>query len=95
MFNDNKNLMLAVALSVVVLAAARVGEAFRRTGAVYLKADWTRRDPLIARTLAANGREGVPLYLVYGPGAATPTVLPQILTEGAVVQAIETAAKPA
>ena len=77
------------------LAGARVVDAFRETGAVYLKADWTRRDATIARTLAANGREGVPLYLVYGPGGAAPRVLPQLLTEGAVVQAIEAAAKPA
>ena len=76
------------------LAGARVVDAFRRTGAVYLKADWTKRDATIARTLAANGREGVPLYLVYGPGGAAPKVLPQLLTEGAVVAAIEAAAKP-
>ena len=77
------------------LAGGRVADAFKKTGAVYLKADWTRRDPLIARTLAANGREGVPLYLVYGPGRATPQVLPQLLTEGSVAAAILAAAKPA
>jgi hypothetical protein len=37
----------------------------------------------------------VPLYVLYPPGAAagpgtgTPTVLPQILTEGAVIEAID------
>ena len=77
------------------LAGARVADAFKKTGAVYLKADWTKRDPLIARTLAANGREGVPLYLVYGPGRATPQVLPQLLTEGSVAAAVLAAAKPA
>ena len=50
-----------------------------------LRADWTRQDPDITRTLEANGRAGVPLYLFYPkPGAegeGRPTIiLPQILT---------------
>ncbi|MBE7218956.1 MAG: thioredoxin family protein [Caulobacteraceae bacterium] len=77
------------------LAGARVADAFRKTGAVYLKADWTKRDATIARVLAANGREGVPLYLVYGPGRETPQVLPQLLTEGAVAAALQSAAAKA
>jgi thiol:disulfide interchange protein DsbD len=39
--------------------------------------------------LAAHGRSGVPLYLYYAPGAAEPKVLPQILTEGEVLAALE------
>ncbi len=31
---------------------------------VYLKADWTRKDPEIALMLARYGRTGVPLYLL-------------------------------
>ena len=44
---------------------ARVAEAFKRTNAAYLKGDWTNRDAEIAAALAAQGRAGVPLYLVY------------------------------
>ena len=35
-----------------------------------------------------NGRSGVPLYLYYAPGAAKPKILPQILTQDAVLAAI-------
>jgi len=72
------------------LAGRRVSEAFQRTGAVYLKADWTNRNDAIARALAEHGRSGVPLYLVYGP-AGEPQILPQLLTEGLVVSALEKA----
>ncbi len=76
------------------LTGRAVADAFARHKAVYLKADWTKRDALIARTLTEHGRSGVPLYLVYGP-TGEPAVLPQLLTEGLVVQAVETAARPA
>jgi thiol:disulfide interchange protein DsbD len=75
------------------LAGRAVADAFARTGAVYLKADWTLRDARIAKALAEQGRSGVPLYLVYAPGAAKPEVLPQLLTEGLVVEAIDKAAR--
>jgi thiol:disulfide interchange protein DsbD len=70
-----------------------VAEAFKAAGAVYLVADWTNRDATIAAALAEHGRAGVPLYLVYGADGAPPAVLPQLLTEGMVVQAIGKAAK--
>jgi thiol:disulfide interchange protein DsbD len=35
----------------------------------------------------------VPLYLVYAPGAVEPRILPQLLTEGVVVEALEKAAR--
>lgn len=69
------------------LATRAVADAFRRTGAAYLKADWTNPDPAIAKALADHGRSGVPLYLVYGPAGA-PQVLPQILTAGVVTDAL-------
>ncbi len=64
----------------VVFSSAEVASALKRAGAVYLVADWTNRDPVIAKALAAEGRIGVPLYLYYPPGAARPTTLPQLLT---------------
>lgn len=64
---------------------------FSERGLVYLKADWTARDDVIARELAAHGRTGVPLYLYYAPGALAPVILPQILTEDIVRNAVETA----
>ena len=42
----------------------------------YLKADWTTRNPEIARVLERFGRSGVPLYLLYA-GGGEPVVLPK------------------
>jgi len=71
-----------------------VADAFQRTGTVYLKADWTNRDATIARELAAHGRAGVPLYLYYPAGGGDPQVLPQLLTPGLVVEALESGRAP-
>jgi thiol:disulfide interchange protein len=72
----------------VALRSPVVAGAFARKGVVLLKADWTRRDPAITRVLGSFGRNGVPLYLFY-PTAGEPAVLPQILTEGIVIDATE------
>src|SRR5690606_9144018 len=74
------------------LSTAEVADAFRRTGTVYLKADWTLKDEIIAGELARHGRAGVPLYLVYGKGSQDGVILPQILTGKTVVDALEAAA---
>ena len=75
------------------LATRAVSDAFARTGAVYLKADWTRADPAISAALSQQGRSGVPLYLVYGPHSETPVILPQLLTSGTVIAALQSAAR--
>jgi thiol:disulfide interchange protein DsbD len=78
----------------VALRGPAVAEAFARRGVVYLKADWTTRDAEITKVLGAFGRSGVPLYVLYsgGPPAGTPSpaplVLPQILTEGTILDAV-------
>jgi thiol:disulfide interchange protein DsbD len=73
----------------VALRAPAVQEAFARRGVVMLKADWTKRDPIITRVLGTFGRNGVPLYLLYPAGGATrdPAVLPQILSERILIDA--------
>lgn len=71
------------------LSGAAVRDAFARKHIAYLVADWTRRDPAITALLSEHGRSGVPLYLYYAPGARDPVVLPQILTEGIVLDALE------
>jgi thiol:disulfide interchange protein DsbD len=45
-----------------------------------LRADWTRRDAAISAELARLGRNGVPVYAIYKPGQALPTLLPELLT---------------
>jgi len=76
----------------VAFSTKRAAAAFAKTGAVYLKADWTRRDGAIAADLAKYGRAGVPLYLVYGAKGGEPSILPQILTGDIVAAAVEKAA---
>jgi len=75
------------------LSAPQVKDAFKRTGTVYLRADWTNRNAEIAHTLQAQGRAGVPLYLVYDRKGGAPHVLPQLLQADAVVQALDAAAR--
>ncbi len=70
----------------------KVQALFRDKRVVLMKGDWTNRDPAITAALSAFGRAGVPLYLLYNapPGAATPRVLPQLLTPGVVAEALAT-----
>ncbi|GEP01202.1 protein-disulfide reductase DsbD family protein [Methylobacterium haplocladii] len=65
-----------------------VKAAFRANGVVVLRGDWTNQNPEITTLLERYGRSGVPLYLLYR-GKAEASVLPQILTEGVVLAAIE------
>jgi thiol:disulfide interchange protein/DsbC/DsbD-like thiol-disulfide interchange protein len=68
-------------------ADSAVQEVFRNKNVTLMKGDWTNRDPKITQALAAFGRAGVPLYVVYNsrPGSSQPLVLPQLLT-AAIVQ---------
>lgn len=70
------------------LRGARVAAAFEAANVAYLKADWTTPDDAIAAELARHGRAGVPLYLYYAPGAERPVVLPQVLSERVVIDAV-------
>ena len=47
---------------------------------VLLRADWTRRDAAISTELSRLGRNGVPVYAIYKPGQALPTLLPELLS---------------
>lgn len=71
------------------LSSPRLAQAMQRANAVYLVGDWTRRDDAITRELERHGRSGVPLYLLYRPGQAEPRILPQLLTDGLVIEALE------
>lgn len=66
-------------------------ELLGRTGAVYMRGDWTNTDPAISAFLEKHNAVGVPLYVVYGPGAP-PAVLPPVLTPAIVEDALLRAA---
>lgn len=74
----------------VALNRPEVQQAFRDRRVATLRADWTHRDEEITRALASFGRSGVPLYVLYSgiPGEA-PRILPEILTPGLVLQALQ------
>ena len=77
----------------VALGAPAVTRAFADKGVVRLRGDWTRRDAQITQVLDAFGRNGVPLYLLYPgtgsvPGGGAAMVLPQILSEDTILQAV-------
>ena len=70
------------------LTSRRTAEALQAHNAVYLVGDWTRRDDAITAELERHGRSGVPLYLLYTPGQPEPRILPQLLTEGLIIDAL-------
>uniref|UniRef100_UPI002896D41B protein-disulfide reductase DsbD family protein n=1 Tax=Brevundimonas nasdae TaxID=172043 RepID=UPI002896D41B len=73
------------------LSSPRVAEALDQANAVYLVGDWTRRDDAITHELERRGRSGVPLYLLYPAGGGEPRILPQLLTEGVVLDSLKSA----
>lgn len=57
-----------------------------------IRGDWTYEDPAISAVLSEFGRSGVPLYLVYPSDLSKqPELLPQLLTQTIVIDAIERA----
>ena len=66
----------------------------KEINAVALLANYTRRPPEISAELERFGRAGVPMVLVYSKDASKPvTVLPEALTAGMVVKALDEAAR--
>jgi len=72
----------------LAIGTTPVRDAFAAHHIAYLKGDWTRQDGTITAFLREHGRDGVPLYVYFPPGDAPPRMLPQILTEQTVLQAI-------
>jgi thiol:disulfide interchange protein DsbD len=78
----------------VALATGTVQRVFAERNVAVLVGDWTRGDAAITALLQQHRRDGVPLYLYYPAGGGAPAVLPQILTEGIVLEAIGAATGP-
>jgi thiol:disulfide interchange protein DsbD len=71
----------------IVFGSAEVNRLFRDKNILALRADWTNRDPRITAALAEWDRSAIPFNLVYLPGEARPTPLPELLTAGIVLDA--------
>jgi thiol:disulfide interchange protein DsbD len=72
----------------IALSKPEVQKAFADANVVLMRADWTRYDDNITRTLNSFGRSGVPTYALYVPGETQPRLLPEVLTPGIVTNAI-------
>lgn len=78
----------------LVVNRGAVAQRLRDTGSVVaMRADWTRPDADIAAFLASFGRYGIPFNVVYGPGAPEGITLPELLSEGTVLDALDRAGR--
>lgn len=72
----------------LVFSRPEVMAAFERNNVAYFVGDWTSQDPLIKAELSRHGRQGVPLYVLYRPGAQAAQILPQQLSVEGLIGAI-------
>jgi suppressor for copper-sensitivity B len=69
-----------------------VSERLNAEDVVTMRGDWTLPSEEISRYLESFGRYGIPFDAVYGPGAPEGLALPELLTVGVVIEALEQAA---
>ncbi|WP_158751848.1 protein-disulfide reductase DsbD [Acidobacterium sp. S8] len=74
----------------VILSRDDVQKKLRDGNFALIRADWTDADQTITEALNALGRSGVPTYAIYPASAQEqPQVLPEVLTPGIVLDAID------
>ncbi|MGN8163176.1 protein-disulfide reductase DsbD family protein [Pantoea sp. 22096] len=73
------------------LSTQAVKAAMARTSTIYMVADSTKYNPDVEQALSDFGRGGLPLYVVYPADGGKPVVLPQVLTPGIVISALDQA----
>ena len=73
----------------VALSKMKVKEFMAANDIKYVVADWTNKDKNILDALNLYGRSGVPLYIYWKPGMEKPQILPAILTEKIVLDALK------
>jgi thiol:disulfide interchange protein len=76
-----------------VLDTQAFRELLRRTGAVYMKGDWTDVNPAISAFLKQYHSPGVPLYVVFPANGGPGKQLSTVLTSSLVAQALTEAAR--
>jgi thiol:disulfide interchange protein DsbD len=72
-----------------VLSTETVQNAFADKNVALVRADWTNRDPEITKALRAHGRSGVPVYVLYPGDGSGPTLLPEVLTQDILLNALD------
>ena len=73
----------------VALSRMKVKEFMAANDIKYVVADWTNKDKSILDALNKYGRSGVPLYVYWKPGMKKPSILPAILSEKIVLDALK------
>ena len=73
----------------MVFHSAEVLRQFQERHVATLRGDWTNQDPQITAELAKYHRSAVPFNQVWLPGKAEPVLLPEILTPGTVLRALQ------
>lgn len=75
-----------------VLFTPDMTRAFAEAGVTYMVADWTNYDPVIGEFVRGHGRNGIPLYVMYGAAPESePVILPQLLTRNILLEALDNA----
>ncbi len=75
----------------LVLNTDAVADAIEDGGVLLMTADWTHPDKAISQFLAAHGRFGIPFNIIYGPSRPDGIILPELLTQAAVINALNAA----
>ncbi|WP_044891566.1 protein-disulfide reductase DsbD family protein [Opitutus terrae] len=73
----------------LVFHSDEVLQTFAHKKVAALRADWTNKDPRITAELARYGRSAVPFNVIWLPGRNEPVILPEILTPGTVLEALQ------
>ena len=74
----------------LVLESAKVRDAFVEYGVTRMVADWTDGDETITKFIRSLGRNGVPVYALYGKDPkAPPEILPELLTQEIAIDALK------
>ncbi|MBN3723248.1 protein-disulfide reductase DsbD family protein [Burkholderia sp. Ac-20379] len=77
--------------ALTVLRRPEIQRALAAPNLVRMRADWSHADPGIARYVDGFGRAGIPLDVVYGPGAPNGRALPELLNTSAILDALDRA----
>jgi thiol:disulfide interchange protein DsbD len=72
-----------------VLSSPSIQDAFDKNNVALVRADWTNRDAEITNALRAHGRSGVPVYVLYPGDGSAPRLLPEVLTDDIVLDALK------
>lgn len=73
----------------VVFGSSAVRDLIAAKDVTLVRADWTSKNPAITRALRRYGRNGVPLNVILSGPTNPPMILPNILTPGVVIEALE------